>query len=67
MLKKIKGALVAVPAVVMSGAAMAQTGIDTTEVTAAITDVQTKGLAIASAVTVCLFLFFGWKLLRRAK
>lgn len=47
--------------------ASAQTGVDTTEILAAIADSETKGLAIATAVTVMLFLFAGVKYLRRAK
>lgn len=68
--KKFKGKLVAVStaAMVLPGAAMASgTGVDTTEILAAIADGQTKGLAIAGAITLCIFLFASVKLLRRAK
>lgn len=55
-------------AFLVAGAASAQTGgIDTAEITAMITDVQTKGIAIASAVTLMVFLIAGAKWLRRAK
>jgi hypothetical protein len=72
MLKKIKGKLVAVPAALsmalMSGAVFAQsTGVDTTEIEAAISDVQVKGIKIAGLVTVMIFLIAGAKWLRRAK
>lgn len=71
MFKKVKGKLVAVATgaslAVFSGASFASSGVDTTEILAAIQDAETKGVAIAIAVTVCLFLFAGVKLLRRAK
>jgi hypothetical protein len=65
---KLAPAVTGVALAVVSGASFAGGGgLDTTEILATITDAQTKGIAIAVAVTVCLFLFFGAKLLRRAK
>jgi len=43
------------------------TGVDTTQIEAAVADVQTKGVAIAGAVTLMVFLIAAAKWLRRAK
>ena len=76
MLKKVKGQVVSVAKRAAAGTALvagvvgsasAQTGVDTTEILAAIADSETKGIAIAIAVTVMLFLFASVKYLRRAK
>lgn len=56
--------------VAASGAAMASGGgsaVDTTEIMTLISDTQTKGVALAAAVTIMLFMFAGAKWLRRAK
>lgn len=42
-------------------------GVDTTQIEAAVADVQTKGTAIAGAVTLMVFLIAAAKWLRRAK
>lgn len=71
MFEKSKSKWLAVPAgvaaLVVSGASFASGGVDTTEILAAIQDAETKGIAIAVAVTVMLFLFAAVKYLRRAK
>ncbi|MEG3191617.1 major capsid protein [Lysobacter sp. D1-1-M9] len=63
-------ALLGATALAVSGAAMAETattGIDTAAIDAAIADVQTKGVAIAGAVTLMIFMIAAAKWLRRAK
>lgn len=55
-------------AALASGMALAQdAGLDTAAIDAAISDAQTKGLAIAGSVTLMLFLFAAAKYIRRAK
>lgn len=54
--------------VAASGAAMAQSaGVDHTQILSSVEDAQTKGVAIASAVTLMIFAFAAAKWLRRAK
>lgn len=57
--------------VAASGAAMAQSaggsGVDHTQILASVEDAQTKGVAIAGAVTLMIFAFAAAKWLRRAK
>ena len=62
------GAAVATGVAFAPGLASATgTGLDTTAITAAIADAQTKGVAIAGGVTLMIFMFAAAKWLRRAK
>jgi len=65
--RKVAAGTAVAAAGIGSAAASGGTGLDTTEILAAISDAQTKGLAIAGAVTVLLFMFAAAKYLRRAK
>lgn len=65
--RKVAAGTAVAAAGIGSAAASGGTGVDITEITAAIADAQTKGLAIAGSVTLLLFLFAAAKYLRRAK
>ena len=61
-----KAALVGCAMLASVGSVMAQEGLPTTEVTAAIDDAETAATAIGTAGLTLLGIFIGFKLLRRA-
>ena len=50
-----------------AGVGSAFAAVDNTAILAEVADAQTKGIAVAGAVTVMIFMFAGAKYLRRAK